>query len=323
MIGMASLFENIPNLGNYVRNTVPTTGGISTQTLLYILLGGLLIFTVVLMLMNKKIDFSMLDPRPKGMQITQSANLFWKPSAMHTNLTIPTKAITLFDDAIYTLNYDMVIYNSRVFNKTDGPWRHILHRGSNELEATTVIGNIMGGGCIASNAGSKLPPFGLPRRMNPGIFLDPNINDIIIFVDTVQGSESYRESVRIVDVPLDIPLRLGVTINGRVLEVYLNCKLEVTKVLSGIPKKVENKWYGLSGAAAAQAQIQNMYIWTSALTANDMGILCKSLGPVKFDEKRAVCDAAESVTPSAGTSTAPASSTQKIEYGNSLKSCPT
>ena len=113
--------------------------------------------------------------------------------------------------------------------------------------------------------------YGLPKRLNPGIFLDPNTNDIIIFVDTKSKSgDVYRESGRISDIPLDKPLRLSVSVHDKVLEINLNCKLELTKVLAGEPKTVENVLYGLCGNAAAQASLQNLFVWPYAL---DNGIL--------------------------------------------------
>lgn len=321
---MAALFENMPNLTNYVRNVIPTktTSITSMPNLLYILLGALLIIAIVLMLINKKIDWSFLDIRPKGMQVTQSAYVYWKPSPIYTNLKIPINSITNFESDMYSFNFDLLLHNTRVFNTTEGPWRHIVHRGSNELESTTFKGQIVSG-CVP-NVGHTLPPFGLPKRMNPGIFLDPNTNDIIVYVDSENGSESYRESVRIADIPMDIPCRIGVVIRKRILEVYINCKLEVTKVLAGDPKNVENVWYGLAGGAAAQAQIQNMYIWTKALNVNDMNSLCASLGKVSYEVKRPLCDASDNITTTASASaTASASVAPLMQYGTALGRCPT
>ncbi len=139
-----------------------------------------------------------------------------------------------------------------------------------------------------------MPPYGLPKRMNPGVFLDPNVNDVLVVVDTERGGDFIREHVRIKDIPMDQPFRLGIVVKEHVLEVYLNCRLEVSKILYGRPRAVENVWYGLSGTAAAQAQIQNLYIWKRALPADQMTTLCKY--PVKFDIERPICDASESAT---------------------------
>jgi hypothetical protein len=116
--------------------------------------------------------------------------------------------------------------------------------------------------------------YGLPKRMNPGIFLDPNVNDILVFVDTLKNGTTFRESLRVSDIPLDIPFRIAVIVSKRLLEVYINCKLETTKLLDGDPKEVENIWYGLSGSNSADAQIQNLTIWRHALTIDELSPLC-------------------------------------------------
>ncbi len=311
----------MPNLGNFARNVVPASSDATTTRIIYTLLAATLILVIVLMLMNKKIDINGLNPLPKNVQVEMAGNKFWKPGPTFTNLTVPSQRLADFESDLYSLNFDAVLYNTRVYNTTEGPWRHIVHRGSNELAQSTVGGQMLNKGCAAVNSGSPLPPFGLPKRMNPGIFLDPNTNDIIVFVDTVNGAESYRESVRIVDMPMDKPFRLGVVIHKRVLEVYLNCRLEVTKVLSGDPKKVENVWYGLSGSAAAEAQIQNLFVWKKALAADEIGSLCAK--PPVFSKARPICSAAD--TPLQPTPPQPAAAPPAgaIGYGGALKSCGT
>lgn len=323
---MAELYEKVSNLGNYVVNAIPvTSGGRSrTLTIVYILFAALIIAAVVFMLLGKKIDVGAFDPRPKSMIVRSSARLFWPPGPVYTNLQIPAGAAAggEFPSNSYSLIFDCVLYNTREFNTTGGPWRQILHHGSDELKATNVGGAVLKGYAANSFSG-PLPQFGLPNRMNPGIFLDPNINDIIIFIDSDAGSQSYRESVRLVDIPMDIPFRIGINVSGQVLEVYLNCKLEITKVLSGTPRQVEDVWYGLAGSAAAQAQIQNLYIWPRPLSADEMSAVCDP-AKLTFSTKRAICDAADSVAKinpgSAGTEAGTgAGARSAIQYGNALK----
>jgi hypothetical protein len=86
-----------------------------------------------------------------------------------------------------------------------------------------------------------------------------------------------------------------------VLEVYLNCKLEVTKVLNSPPKTVENQWYGLAGSANAQAQIMNLRLWQNPLTANDIRPLCPKLPDFKV--KRPICDGTDTPVPTADAGT--------------------
>ncbi len=314
---MAELFRNLTSgFPNISENVAPTSSGFSTATLAYVLLGALTVFFIGLMLLNKPIDFSWLDPRPKSMKATSDAYLFWQPSQIFTNLMVPKGAVPGFKGTLYTINVDCLLLNTRNFKGTGGPWRHILHRGSNELELTTVGGALKRTGCAAAaNSSGDLPPSGLPKRMNPGIFLDPNTNDIVVFVDTERGGEIYHESVRISDIPMDIPFRIGVIVNEKLLEVYLNCKLEVSLVLKGRPQSVEDVWYGLSGSAAAMAQLQNLYVWKRAVPSDQIGSVCGK--QPKFKVKRPICDMADSVT----SINLGGTDTPSISYGNALN-CP-
>jgi hypothetical protein len=316
---MADLFRNtFSGFPNYpTRNLGAGGSGFSGTTLVYILLGALVVFAVGLMLLNKPIDFSWMDPRPKHMKVTSDAYLGWKLSPFFTNLTVKGSEVPGFLPDEYSTSLDVVLKETRVYKGSDGPWRQIFHRGSDELAATTLQGALKAS-CGTAGGNGPLPPFGLPKRMNPGVFLDPNVNDLIIFIDTERGGDLYRESVRIKDIPMDMPFRIGLVMKGKVLEVYLNCRLEVSKILKGTPRSVENNWYGLSGSAAAQAQIQNLYIWKRALPADQIGSVCSS--PVKFLIDRPICDIGESATLLPQTEKKAGADTE-IRYGKSL-SCP-
>jgi hypothetical protein len=306
--GPGGLFGRANDMVNNMRTNMQSV--VPTGSWLLYLLVAFFIAAVIFMLMGKGINSSWLsyvDPRPKNWKILARASLFWAPSSVFTNLIVPKeKSVVDMHDDVYSITVENVLYNTRNYNTTEGPYRHILHRGSNELAKTTVGGAVLSG-CITNDSG-QLPPFGLPKRMNPGIFVDPNTNDIIVFVDTILGAETMRESTRIADIPLDVPARISVVLNKRVLEVYLNCKLEVTKVLRGDPKHVENEWYGLAGPAGAQAQIQNLYVWKESLSADDMRHLCPAI-PV-FSKERPICSGAD--TP---ISQAPSGQTTKINLG--------
>jgi hypothetical protein len=318
---MADLFRNaglaFPSFPTRNLGVGAGAGGFSGMTLVYILLGALVIFAVGLMLLNKPIDFSWVDPRPKSMQVTSDAYLFWKLSPFFTNLTVKDSEVPGFLPSEYTTNVDMVLKETRVYTGNSGNWRHLFHRGSDELASTTLAGALRKA-CGSPGANGSLPPYGLPKRMNPGVFLDPNVNDVIVFLDTAKGGNVYRESVRIKDIPMDKPFRLGLVVKDHVLEVYLNCRLEVSKILKALPMPVENNWYGLSGAAAAQAQMQNLYIWQRALPSDQMTTLCSS--PVKFLLDRPICDAGESASlmPAVSAKKPADTDASKISYGNSL-----
>jgi hypothetical protein len=290
-------------ISGFANNAVNGGWGGVQNWILYLLVAAFLT-AVIVMVVQPKIDWSVFDPRPKRLQVSARAYKAWDNLFTHTNLQYNGPAG--FDSRSYSVQFDCVMYNTRNYMTREGPYRQILHRGSKEL-ATISDGSVALSGCAPAGVG-ELPPFGLPSRMNPGVFVDPNLNDILIFVDTMNGATPYRESVRIVDIPLDIPFRLGIVVNGQVLEVYLNCKLEVTKVLSGVPREIENVWYGISGRANAQAQIQHMMLWTFPLAAEDIRSLCT--GIPKFGVKRPLCEGTN-----VATAPTPPPATKEISLG--------
>ena len=312
--GSTDLFGKTSAMFNTMRTNMQTV--VPTGNWLLYLLVAFFIAAVVFMLMGKSASLSWLsyaDPRPANWKILARAKLFWAPSSIFSNLIVSKEnSVHEMHDDVYSMTIENVLYNTRSYNTTEGPYRHILHRGSNELAKTTIGGAILSG-CLAGDS-SELPPFGLPKRMNPGIFVDPNTNDIIVFVDTIRGTDTMRESLRIADIPLDVPVRIGIVLNKRVLEVYLNCKLETTKILQGDPKQVENEWYGLAGPADAQAQIQNLYVWKESLNAEDMRHLCPAMPT--FSKQRPICSGADTpVAQASSTQNQTAKQAAKIDLG--------
>lgn len=306
---------NFNVFGEPAKNSLSRVG-ITGNVLLYILAAALIV-VIIMLLRNIKIDLSWLDIRPKRMQVTSDSNLFWKPSWKYTNLLVTNAELGDIENSIYSFTFECVIYESRSYRATTGPYRHIFHRGSNELISSAPETAALTG-CPVASSNASLPEQGLPSQLNPGIFLDPVKNDILIFVDTVNGSVTQRESVRISDIPLNKPFRIGIVMEGRILEVYKDCQLEITKVLSGTPKVVENKLYGVAGIAGAQAQIQNLYIWKRVLTADDLRSLCPSI--VQFSVKRPVCEVASAGVASSATTSV--STPLALDYGLSLSGCP-
>jgi len=225
------------------------------------LMGGLVlvfVFVVVYLVMGKSVtDFvRRFIPNliPKSTSIYSASKRVWPTSGTTTKLTAYQSQFGTLQDVSYSFNMDLVLKETRT-NDTSGLHRHIFHRGSDEYASGT-------------------PPSTLPRRMNPGVFLDPLTNDLLIFVDTLDGSNGYRESLRVADLPLGTAFRLGLVLNNRVLDVYINCRLEETKLLKGTPRTVENRLYGIAGPSPAPAQLQNVYCWNTSLPSNDFTALC-------------------------------------------------
>lgn len=225
--------------------------------------GGLLIALVVVfvvvvgyLVIGKTLPSFTPNLIPKSTSLYWKSKRVWPPSGVTTNLTAyPTQFGTLQDNA-YSFNMELVLKETRT-NDNSGLHRHIFHRGSEEYASST-------------------PPAALPKRMNPGVFLDPLTNDLLLFVDTLGGTAGYRESLRVPDLPLGTPFRLGIVLSNRTLDVYIDCRLEETKLLQGTPRTVENRLYGVAGPSPAPVQLQNVYCWDTALASNDVTALCGS-----------------------------------------------
>jgi len=195
---------------------------------------------------------------PKSTRVYSASEVYWPPSGTTTNMTAALSKFEVPQNTSYSFNMDLIIKDSRTLS-TSTLHRHIFHRGSADYAGPTP-----------SNTTS------LPARMNPGVFLDPLTNDMLVFIDTVgsNGSEGYRESVRIADLPLSVPFHLGLVLNDRTLDVYINCRLEETQFLKGTPKVAENTIYGIMGPSPAPVQLQNLYTWTYPLGADDVSAIC-------------------------------------------------
>jgi hypothetical protein len=256
---MASLFDDFSNnVANVVQQVENWSWGHSVLVLLILMV----IVFIVMMLMGKKVSLSFLDIRPHRFKVMDGSTTYWKSGTVGTmhNLRAIENKLPIPGPASYTYHLDVLLSDSRNLKGIEGPYRHMFHRGSDDLYTP-----------------ASTSPYGLPKRMNPGIVLDPNTNDILVFVDTKsQKGDIYRESVRLPDIALDKPFRLSVSVQDNVLTVNINCRLEITKVLAGIPRPVENVLYGLCGSSAAQASIQNLIVWPYALPSKAFDYLCLS-----------------------------------------------
>jgi hypothetical protein len=168
----------------------------------------------------------------------------------------------------YTLMFDTIIFNSRV-SLTGGllPYRHLLHRGSDDLgNAGTAAG------CKGGSSSTGTTTTGLPTYMNPGFIGDPTTNDILVFIDTSAG----RESARISNLSLSVPYRIGIIVYEGFFELYLGCRLLTTQVLKGIPLAINPSGvYALAGPFALTAKVQNLRVWNTPLPVQEIVEECK------------------------------------------------
>jgi len=178
----------------------------------------------------------------------------------------------------YSIMFDTVWYDTRVSPNVAStasslPYRHLLHRGSDELTATGMVNK----GC--TNNPLSMTGDGLPKLMNPGFFADPMKNDLVVFIDTMSGSKSLRESIRIPNIPLDKPQRFCLIVYQNYVEFYKGCRLIITKTLEGTPRIVNPEIFGLTGGAALNAKIMNLRLWSEPLNVGTIVSECNTAFP--------------------------------------------
>lgn len=194
------------------------------------------------------------------------------------NLIVPAKLSPTTSASMYSMSVQLTLDDTR----NVGMFRHILHRGSNMCDLpTTAVGSTGHAGIRPEDMSGG--GTGLPALMNPGIMLDRYKNDIHVFVHTkgqgADGQEIWLESLTIVDMPIGTPITIGISCNGRALDVYLNCKLYSSLLLRGSPVKLSaetSNWFGRSCAYPVTGTVHNLELWGDALGPSDYSKVCKT-----------------------------------------------
>jgi len=256
----------------------PSLPNIATNSIIFFIAGMIFISILFILVRSQWSDATTTLPTDNQGKIPVNKT-FWNPFTADNpidprNLRVNQEEWQPKNCNAMTLGVEIVIFNSRA-PSASSPYRHLLHRGSEDLvlfAPNTPGSSPIGAGGLAD---------GLPSEMAPGIFIDRFTNDLIIYVDTdpvdpiySNVNHSFRESIRVNDLPLNIPFYLHLTLNGKVLEVYVNCRLAGTKLLHGMPRGMPNEWYGRSGFATSQAIVQNLTLWDGALNTFDLMKLC-------------------------------------------------
>jgi hypothetical protein len=292
-----------------------TNGSTFKWVLLYLAIFVFFVL-VIFLLSNKRIQqLPLIRPLVERRDVNRRAKVFWTNTLVDPVLKVESSELADFKSDSYSMLLDVVWFNSRAQGNTNNVSRHIVHRGSSDLQlhvasgSTQMCPTVSGGGMTSS---------GLPERMNPGVFADPYLNDLLVFIDTEHENKYLRESVRIPDIPMDTPFRLGIVVQKRLLEVYINCQLEVTKVLDGTPVPVENVWYGRAGNLPFVGQIQTLKLWPFPLSATQIRPQCPM--PIEFKNLESPCNTIIVSEPTVPSGT-PAPVNPLLTYGNSLSVC--
>jgi hypothetical protein len=262
---------------NSSTNSTPKSN-VSYKTIIIVII----VIYAILLFLNRKMKFL-----PQWMDLLALTGIAKNESGKYWDEPAALTALQLKQNDLpgdfprrfnYSIMFDLVIYDSRVsplvaMNAASLPYRHILHRGSSDLSKTGIPNK----GCM--NSPSSATGDGLPQFMNPGFFCDPMKNDIIVFIDTIVGSNPLRESVRIPNIPLETPQRICVIVYENFMEVYKGCKLIMTKTLTGTPRLTDPEIYGLTGSAALNAKVMNLRLWSNPLKVQTIVSECNAPFP--------------------------------------------
>lgn len=99
-------------------------------------------------------------------------------------------------------------------------------------------------------------------------YLKPDTNDLCVSVITQRNNDFYLESApTILNIPTRQPFRLTITLQEKLLEVYLNGKLQATKLFRYIPRFTTTPFYGTPDMFRGTVRIMNLQYWNYVLTA--------------------------------------------------------
>jgi len=261
------------------------------QSILYVI-AGLVVAMILLMLFNSQYEVY-FQARPSS-TITRKVvppKIFWTPASVEnpqdpTGLSVLSADFPMTRPDTYSMGIELYVGASRSNDKL-GPYRHILHRGSADLSL------------FKPNSPGSAPKGrgdlndGLPSQMNPGLFLDQYTNDLVVYIDTDphDGDQANRESVRIPDLPLKKAFYVHLSVHDNILEIYINCRLAITKILNGAARGVPNDWYGRVGFARAAVIPQNLKLWDTDLSAMEIRNSCPPIATAAILAPSAGCSA--------------------------------
>ena len=306
MFGVSSITQFITEKAN--GSSMMEKGKYVLYLLSIIIVAGIVLISVDLF-------YPFLPVNPIGPSVVaRSVKTFWPKDG--ENLIVTSKQSPTVLPNNYSMSLQFIIGDARSAN-VNGQYRHIVHRGSNPCGLTSGTAGITGtanpsdsgvgglGSWIPSSTVVVIPTnndsgitdivsantnvnesHGLPSIMNPGIFLDPYVNDLFVFIITQDASSTLlMESLVIEDLPLGIPLTIGVVCNGTTLEVYLNCRLYSTLLLSGTPylPAAENQWFGKYCTNPMNGFIKNLQLWGESINSSDYMSMCKPPDSAHFN----------------------------------------
>ena len=240
-------------------------------------LGVVIVVGVVLIVVDNFFPFLPVNPIGGPSEAARAVKNFWPTEG--DNLIVPASESPTVSATNYSMSVSLVVADSRT--PSIGKFRHIVHRGSNPCGITMQSAGTAKEDTPAGTEDSYNQT-GLPSVMNPGLFLDKYKNDMHVFIHT-KGKEGnmdvlWLESLTIEDVPLRVPITIGIICTGKTIEVYMNCRLYSTLLLKGTPylPKADNQWFGRYCSYPVSGLVKHLQLWDSPLGSSDYLMLCRS-----------------------------------------------
>jgi len=255
--------------------------------IIYALFLGVLI-SVILLITDAFYPFLPMNPLMGPSAIARSGQTFWStipPDA--ENLMVPESLSPTIAASSYSMSIQMILTDSR--GESLGKFRHILHRGSNSCGISSSTAGPSGhagitpGDLPVPTTDPSYAATGLPDLMNPGLMLDTFKNDLQVMihtksrpVDAKGDTNLLLESSTIENLPLNTPLTIGLICNNKTVEIYVNCKLYTTMILTGTPYLPAhmNQWFGRYCAFPFIGLVKNLQLWPSPLSSGDFIKMC-------------------------------------------------
>jgi hypothetical protein len=282
-----------PSLGigsslNEASRTIGTTlNAYGGMYIIYALLLGVLI-SIILLVTDAFYPFLPMNPIMGPSAFARAGQTFWATvPADAENLIVPESLSPTVAASSYSMSIQMILTDSR--GPSLGKFRHVLHRGSNPCGISSEKAGPSGHAGVQPQD-LPVPPTdpnyaatGLPDLMNPGLMLDTYKNDLQIMIHTKvrDASSNYNlllESSTIENLPLNTPLTIGIVCNNKTVEIYVNCKLYTTMILTGNPYLPAhmNQWFGRYCAFPFIGLVQNLQLWPGPLTSSDFIKMCST-----------------------------------------------
>lgn len=256
---------------NYITDTGVSSGVI--QYLYYFIMLTVIILLILVLIHYLYTPIFILKPGSKGyihLPGSDDSELFWKTSNDIKSIS-DTKTPIGTSVQNYSFLLDFQIDNPTA--NTQSP-RVLLVRGAKL--------NPFSGTYSAQDTIQKVL-----QDFNVIVYLDRITNDLNICVQTAASASTnyvYLENILVPNIPIRKPIRLGVMVGSKVLEVYINGFLVRSITYMNPLKDIVGEFQPpLDNVLSATAQVRNLRLWNRVISPAEFRYYGKS--DVNFDIK--------------------------------------